>query len=190
MADRRRYIWPLLAALLTCVALLPAAPAPAQEDGVTVDPDSPSGREYDIPTERARREAGSRDKERPDKGDDAPLFGQGVGSEPTPTPSPPVATPTAKAVDTPSAAARKKARQRRERAAAKRKAEKRREAEAAAASGTATPSPTPPAVKSRVTSSDTASVGSWAPIGGIFIALVVAGTTGGLVLRRRFSSGD
>jgi hypothetical protein len=39
-----------------------AAPAPAQDDGIYINPDSPAGVEYDIPLERARRDA---DPERP-----------------------------------------------------------------------------------------------------------------------------
>ena len=66
-------------ALLCAFALIVPAAA-AQEDGVTVDPGSPSGKEYALPIDRAREEAATRDG----KGDGsrkAPLFGEGVRGE-------------------------------------------------------------------------------------------------------------
>jgi hypothetical protein len=66
---------PLIAALLA--VSLPAV-ATAQDDGVTVDPDSPTGKEYAIPLERARQEAaGARGS-----GAETPLFGEGVSASP------------------------------------------------------------------------------------------------------------
>jgi hypothetical protein len=68
-------------ALVCVVAGACPAGASAQAPGVHVDPESPTGREYDIPIERARREAaptpgtaagGSRST-------GAPLFGEGIG---------------------------------------------------------------------------------------------------------------
>src|SRR5688572_28079183 len=58
-----------------------APPAAAQQDEVFVDPDSPTGREYDIPLERARRDAGQRPEiaDAPYRSRSAPLFGVGVG---------------------------------------------------------------------------------------------------------------
>ena len=44
-------------ALSVTAALTVAGPAPAQDDDVFVNPDSPSGVEYDLPLERARRDA-------------------------------------------------------------------------------------------------------------------------------------
>jgi hypothetical protein len=48
----------VLALTLLGAALAPAG-ASAQDDGVTVDPGSPTGREYAIPLDQARREAGA-----------------------------------------------------------------------------------------------------------------------------------
>jgi hypothetical protein len=68
---------------LACAAALAlsAGPAYAQEDGVFVDPDSPSGQEYRIPFESARRQADPRPVS-PQKvasgADRATLFGEGV----------------------------------------------------------------------------------------------------------------
>lgn len=66
----------LLALVMVCV---PSSPAFGQEDGVTVDPDSPSGKEYALPLEDARRRAGSRGKGKRRSGQ-SPLFGAGVGA--------------------------------------------------------------------------------------------------------------
>lgn len=65
---------------LSCLAvLLLAGPAGAQDD-VFVDPDSPTGSEYDIPLERARRDA-STDRSgaaQSYRSRTAPLFGEGI----------------------------------------------------------------------------------------------------------------
>jgi hypothetical protein len=80
---RRRLI-----AAAAVVAAVPAAPAGAQ---VHVDHDSPTGKEYAIPLESARREASSGANGSTDiqsqTGDattsaPAPLFGQGIGDSP------------------------------------------------------------------------------------------------------------
>ncbi len=69
-------------ALSVTAALTVAAPAPAQDDDVFVNPDSPSGVEYDLPLERARRDA---DPARqagdavPRQSRSAAPFGAGVG---------------------------------------------------------------------------------------------------------------
>ena len=60
---------------LACLALL-VSPAWAQEDGVFVDPDSPAAKEYALPLEQARREAGGGSQGA--GADAAPLFGEGV----------------------------------------------------------------------------------------------------------------
>ena len=69
---------------MTAAFLLPATPGFAQ-DGVTFDPGSPTGKEYAIPFEEARRNASSdrttleatqRRGER-----SAPLFGEGIGDD-------------------------------------------------------------------------------------------------------------
>jgi len=82
-----------LPALLVILAgFVPASSAFAQSTtpgGVTVDPNSPSGTEYDIPVQKARRDAQGTKKDKKESatrptrtsasGDDsAPLFGQGV----------------------------------------------------------------------------------------------------------------
>lgn len=70
----------LIALALACMALL-AAPGVtvAQDDDVFVDPDSPTGHEYDIPLERARRDATSKpDANTPYRSRNAPLFGEGI----------------------------------------------------------------------------------------------------------------
>lgn len=63
--------------LLVCGFTLTASVAAAQDDQIFVDPDSPSGKEYELPIDSARKQgaAGSRTKE-PARG--APLFGEGV----------------------------------------------------------------------------------------------------------------
>ena len=69
--------------LALLAVLLLSAPAGAQDD-VIVDPDSPTGSEYDIPLERARRDA-STDRSGPAqsyRSRTAPLFGEGIEEEP------------------------------------------------------------------------------------------------------------
>jgi hypothetical protein len=111
-----------LPALLFVVAgLLPAANAFAQTTppgGVTIDPNSPSGTEYDIPVQKARRDAQGTKKHKTKKpaakqssnassGDDssAPLFGAGV----QPDPPGETTTTTARSATTPSAPAKPRA---------------------------------------------------------------------------------
>jgi hypothetical protein len=71
-----------LALALACTVGGPATPAIAQS-GVTVDPGSPSGKEYAIPLTSARRDAaaGGKTSTTPKSGSKAssPLFGEGVG---------------------------------------------------------------------------------------------------------------
>lgn len=109
-------------ALLFVVAgLLPASSAFAQTTtpgGVTVDPNSPSGTEYDIPVQKARRDAQGTKKAKPkdaaakqsttsSSGDgSAPLFGEGVqpekqGTTATATTPPPTTTQAAPHAATP-----------------------------------------------------------------------------------------
>lgn len=74
---------PARAAVLALLCLALGAPgAYAQdEDGVHVDPDSPSGQEYEIPLESARRGAASGDSTGgSSSADSPPLFGDGVGT--------------------------------------------------------------------------------------------------------------
>lgn len=69
----------LLTAVVGATLLFPSAPS-AQEDGVYIDPDSPAGKEYAIPAEEARRDAGGSDGD-DDRGGNAPLFGEGVSGD-------------------------------------------------------------------------------------------------------------
>src|SRR3712207_6668800 len=82
-----------LAAMASVIAMLLApAGALAQDDGVFIDPDSPSAKEYEIPTESARREASGRKGKVKSGARDAPLFGEGIedrSATPTPTPTSP-----------------------------------------------------------------------------------------------------
>jgi hypothetical protein len=78
VVGRRR----LIAALVGCCTVLPAAAAQAQSGpGVTVDPGSPSAKEYGIPLEDARRKAdpsGSASHHVVQGSRKSPLFGEGV----------------------------------------------------------------------------------------------------------------
>ena len=67
--------------VMAAVALLASVPPTfAQSEGVTVDPDSPSGKEYDLPLERIRRQADPKRRgERVVQGSrSSPLFGEGI----------------------------------------------------------------------------------------------------------------
>ena len=90
---------------LSCLAVLSlAGPAGAQDD-VFVDPDSPTGSEYDIPLERARRDA-STDRSGAAQGyrsRTAPLFGEGI--EPTGASQSPSVARSSSAPSSPSSAA-------------------------------------------------------------------------------------
>lgn len=64
-------------------ALILAAPAGAQEDGVYIDPDSPSAKEYELPFESERRQAdpGQNPSDGIVQGSrTSPLFGAGIVS--------------------------------------------------------------------------------------------------------------
>jgi cobalamin biosynthesis Mg chelatase CobN len=98
----------LPALLVLLAALVPAASAYAQSTtpgGVTVDPNSPSGTEYDIPVQKARRDAQGTKTSKQKQSvpaqtststtgtDSAPLFGQGVQPDTTTTTTPTTTTP-------------------------------------------------------------------------------------------------
>jgi hypothetical protein len=82
LQDRRhtgpvsRSLRALLVALLSLIWLAPAAVA--QEEGVFVDPDSPTGKEYAIPLDSARRQADPSDGSAGAAPGSAPLFGAGI----------------------------------------------------------------------------------------------------------------
>jgi hypothetical protein len=61
--------------LISLVLAMAAPPAFAQQDGVFVDPDSPSGKEYAVPLDQARGEAAGGGKSAPGE---EPLFGEGI----------------------------------------------------------------------------------------------------------------
>jgi hypothetical protein len=79
-------------ALTACLGVLAALPAPAAavEPGVHVDPGSPAGKEYALPLDQARREAGgsgiggSNDPSSSGsgKGGGSQLFGEGIKKKP------------------------------------------------------------------------------------------------------------
>lgn len=76
-----RRLAPIFFLVILAAWLVVPASAPAQNDpnGVQIDPNSPSGTEYDIPVERARREAqGSTKKGASRDNGSAPLFGSGI----------------------------------------------------------------------------------------------------------------
>ena len=77
-----RSVCVLLAALAAFVPAAFATPAVAQDDEVFIDPDSPTGREYEIPLERARRDASSATPSRDYRARSAPLFGEGIDPVP------------------------------------------------------------------------------------------------------------
>jgi len=58
-----------------------APPAMAQDDDVIVDPGSPSGKEYALPVDSARKQASKDAKNSSSKAQPAPLFGEGVGDD-------------------------------------------------------------------------------------------------------------
>lgn len=70
--------------VITILIALAAFPSTAlAQTGVHVDPESPAGKEYAIPLEQARREAGGTDGGAARPGAQAPLFGQGIGDSST-----------------------------------------------------------------------------------------------------------
>lgn len=66
----------ILVALSVSALGVPVAPAGAQ---VVLDPGSPTGKEYQIPLESARRDASGQSGTPSDGSRTAPLFGEGVG---------------------------------------------------------------------------------------------------------------
>ena len=69
--------------LLLCGLAVSAPAASAQEDPVFVDPDSPSGKEYELPIDRARQQGAPQTQaaESARGSQAAPLFGEGVQAD-------------------------------------------------------------------------------------------------------------
>lgn len=65
---------------LTVLVVAAFAPPAAAQQSIFVDPDSPTGAEYDIPLERARRDASPdpQSANQPYRSRSAPLFGSGI----------------------------------------------------------------------------------------------------------------
>lgn len=63
--------------LLVCGFTLTASVASAQDDQIFVDPDSPSGKEYELPIDSARKQ-GSVGSQAKEPAQAAPLFGEGI----------------------------------------------------------------------------------------------------------------
>jgi hypothetical protein len=154
------------AVLLAWAAL--SVPAEAQEPGVQVDPDSPTGQEYDIPLERVRRRSSPSEDEgsRASRTPADTLFGAGI--EPPDdgeSGSGAGGSGSARSSGTGSGSG------------------------GAARSGSNEPSPQrPPAavqVAIRNPGAPDGGVGGPLLLGGVAVALLAAGLAGGLLLRRR-----
>ena len=149
--------------LLCTFALAAAGPAVAraQDPGVTVDPNSPSGKEYALPLDSARRaaEPATGHATTPKTGSTAPLFGAGISRS---------AAPRSRAGGAPASA--------RTRRPARRTRTKPRAGVAAPATvRLAAQTPGAPA----------GGIGSQALAIGAGIAVLLAGAGAGLLLRRR-----
>lgn len=81
--------------VMLCVFGFIASAAAAQENGVTVDPGSPSGKEYALPVDRARQQAAAPKSSRSDS-QRTPLFGEGVGDDVQPSDVPAKKAPAGK----------------------------------------------------------------------------------------------
>ena len=78
--DMRQRLLSSIGVLALMLAVAAPAPAPAQDP--QVDPDSPAGTEYQLPTDRARQDASSpAGKRSAATSGAAPLFGEGVGEK-------------------------------------------------------------------------------------------------------------
>jgi hypothetical protein len=76
----RRQLGKALISIAVTASVLSASGAAAQEKGVTIDPDSPAGRQYAIPFAQARQDAnpGSRDTGPARSAEAVPAFGAGI----------------------------------------------------------------------------------------------------------------
>jgi hypothetical protein len=168
----------LLCALIATTFAAPAGVALAQDDGVVVDPGSPTGKEYALPVQRAREQAS---KKKQTGTSTAPLFGEGVNDTPTTTTPAPAAKTSGDSASK-AAAAREKARETlaaREAAAAQAKA-------AADAAAREQALANARALRAQATTPD-GGIG----VGGIIavgVAVLLVGGLVGLWLRRRAAS--
>lgn len=76
--------------MLLCGLAVTAPVASAQDDEIFVDPESPTGKEYELPIDRAREQAAPTTRKRSSRSaaPAAPLFGEGVEPERAGTPAP------------------------------------------------------------------------------------------------------
>lgn len=81
----RRFATTAAVTLVALASALSTAPVTfAQEEGVTLDPGDPAAKEYALPHEEARREAGDSPDTKVQPGSrDSSLFGEGVTPEPS-----------------------------------------------------------------------------------------------------------
>jgi hypothetical protein len=169
----------LLCALAAATLTATTSIAVAQEPGVTVDPGSPSGKEYALPVDRARQQA-SKSKQKTG-GATSPLFGEGVNDNQTGgTPAPAQGAPDTSASSASKAEQRKKSRAKEQAAkAAIAAAARAREAEAARQLQLARTR----ALRAQASTPDGGiGVGSIIALG---VAVLLAGGLIGLWLRRR-----
>jgi cobalamin biosynthesis Mg chelatase CobN len=71
----------LLSTIAALAVLAPAAQAQELEPGVSVDPNSPAGKEYALPVDSARKAAQGKTSKKKATDKKAPLFGEGVKSK-------------------------------------------------------------------------------------------------------------
>jgi hypothetical protein len=173
------------------------------EPGVTVDPNSPAGKEYALPVPSARQQAQGKTKK---KSSNAPLFGEGVtttqksspppsttSAAPTTTQAPPAPATSSSSSTSSSAkasAAKKHKRRKHERAKKKKRAAAAATTRSSDSSnGGGTPPAAAPAVAKLPAGADSASstsgIGSSLVVGGLGLAVLLLGGLTGLALRRR-----
>jgi len=146
-----------------CALALSAPAAVAADDEIFVDPGSPSGKEYALPIDRARKEAARDTKGAKDaKGQSAtPLFGEGVD-----------------AASTPGASGR--------RAGGGGKAAADDANPSAAGTGAGSRETAPKTLKAQAAAPD-GGIGVAAIIGGVSVGVLLLGAAIGVLLRRRAS---
>jgi hypothetical protein len=203
-----------IAVLLLGVAPLAVHAQSGPEPGVTIDPNSPAGKEYALPVPSARQEAQGKRKT---ASKDAPLFGEGVhssrpkrsrapapksaprarttSSSAPPNAPPPTTSSTAAAPATSSTASaasgsgrsERKAKHKRKKGRSARQSRTATTASAVHDSASSPPSPADVA-KLAADANDPSSgggLGSSIVVGGLALAVLLVGGLTGLVLRRR-----